>query len=219
MKTTIDTNKQYKIQKKIQKEREKFEKDIQKKKEFILKSQKQQLNKLKEKIEKRWEYKIKVYENRKRKMMEKRIRDIEWKKPLKKNVVSVSKSRLKEKLLTLIQKYVRLRDSNKQWIGRCISCWKLVHRTKADGWHYISRMYKWTAYDERNINLQCKYCNWMLNWNQLEYRKNLIKKIGLEQVEELEKNKNNKIDYSLQELYDLIDSYEKLIKIELDKKS
>jgi hypothetical protein len=36
------------------------------------------------------------------------------------------------------------------------------------------------------VNSQCKKCNYFLSGNLLEYRKNLIVKIGLEAVEKLD---------------------------------
>jgi hypothetical protein len=115
---------------------------------------------------------------------------------------------LKKKLYELVQKYARLRDSDKRWRWTCISCWRRIKRDKADGGHYISRIHMSTAFDPINIHLQCKGCNGMLWWNILEFRKNLIKKIGEKKVLELEKKKYQIKKRTKQELETLISYYE-----------
>ena len=118
---------------------------------------------------------------------------------------------IKNKLYELVQKYARLRDSDKYGWWKCISCWKKVRWDKADWWHYISRSNLSTAFDPMNIHLQCKYCNGMLHWNYIEYRKNLIKKIGLEEVERLERLKHKTRKRTKQELEEKIDYYSELV--------
>ena len=88
--------------------------------------------------------------------------------------------------------YIRERDKE----CNCISC-------GSDG----SSGVKWNAghfktvgarpdlrFDERNCNKQCEYCNTYLSGNTAEYRKSLIKKIGVEEVQDLEREriKNSK---------------------------
>ena len=41
-------------------------------------------------------------------------------------------------------------------------------------------------FEEDNVNSQCKHCNYFMSGNLLNYRKNLINKIGLERVERLD---------------------------------
>ena len=87
------------------------------------------------------------------------------------------------------QRFIRLRDAFDG--GNCISCGKYIQWDKGcDAGHYISRRHKVSLFDEANCHAQCKYCNDYLHGNLLEYRKYLIRKIGLEKVEALEDNKN-----------------------------
>jgi hypothetical protein len=79
--------------------------------------------------------------------------------------------------------YIRARDAGKG----CISC----GRHDADKWnagHFISVGANRTLrFEEDNIHLQCaRPCNKDKGGNIVEYRKALIKKIGLERVEWLE---------------------------------
>jgi len=90
---------------------------------------------------------------------------------------------LKKKVQDECNKYIRLRDSKEP----CISClysgtgrqWHAGHYRPQGGNSAL-------RYDERNIHKQCSICNTHKSGNLAEYRKNLIKKIGLESVEELE---------------------------------
>jgi len=79
----------------------------------------------------------------------------------------------------IFNKYIRLRDGN-----ICISCGKVITGQVHAG-HYLTD--KALRYNENGTNSQCVKCNNWLSGNQIEYRINLIKKIGLPAVEELER--------------------------------
>ena len=80
----------------------------------------------------------------------------------------------------IAQLYARLRDNN------CISC-GTTHTQQWDGGHYMkAEIYSGVKFNELNIHKQCVYCNKWLDGNLIFYRKNLITKIGIEQVEQLE---------------------------------
>lgn len=87
-------------------------------------------------------------------------------------------------LIQLAQKetneYVRLRDQDKP----CISCGV---RSVSDAGHYIAvgRCEK-LRFDLDNINGQCEKCNRFGGGEIIDYRQNLIKKIGIDRVENLE---------------------------------
>lgn len=77
-------------------------------------------------------------------------------------------------------KFIRFRDQNKV----CVSCnQKSVLQA---GHFYSAGHYPILRYNENNCFGQCKKCNLFLSGNLNEYRKNLIKKIGREKVEELD---------------------------------
>ena len=68
-------------------------------------------------------------------------------------------SKLKAKLDKVFSQFVRLRDSDDEGFGRCITCSKSVFYKASDAGHFISRTYLATRFDPRNVNLQCKGCN------------------------------------------------------------
>ena len=119
---------------------------------------------MKEKAQQKYEKNLDKYLKDQNRRFEKLKREIEWKKPLKKLEKKDSLKPLKKKLYELVQKYARLRDSDKYGRGRCISCWKKVRWEKADGGHYISRSNMSTAFDENNIEIPYSQIDVHMKW-------------------------------------------------------
>ena len=84
--------------------------------------------------------------------------------------------------------YIRLRDTE-NGIGQCISCKKVLKIPSAQaqaGHYYSAGNYPMLRFDESNVHLQCKKCNYFLSGNLLEYQVNLVKKISIEKVKWLD---------------------------------
>jgi hypothetical protein len=78
--------------------------------------------------------------------------------------------------------WIRKRDEGKP----CISCGRF-HEGQHHAGHYLSVGARpELRFEEKNANLQCSACNNYLSGNIVLYRKNLIERIGLENVEWLE---------------------------------
>ena len=97
-----------------------------------------------------------------------------------------------------VNKYIRLRDHGKP----CISCGSLPEQKAGgtmDAGHYRSRgAASHLRFNVLNIHSQCVKCNRFNSGNAIDYRINLIDKIGLELVETLEKDNQPRkftIDY------------------------
>ena len=104
--------------------------------------------------------------------------------------------------------WIRKRDAGQP----CISC-KNPTPKKVNAGHYIaSGKSKFLTFNEHNVHLQCEYCNTFLSGNLLEYRINLIEKIGIEKVEYLEENRHITKKYLRSELLAIIEKYKKLLK-------
>jgi len=102
----------------------------------------------------------------------------------KKLKVENKKSGAKQGCWKWFSLFIRERDKKEN----CISCKK--SRSSYHCGHYIPKSKGEQFYfNEENCNKQCSYCNLFLSGNLAKYRTNLIKKIGLEKVEELEKLK------------------------------
>lgn len=84
--------------------------------------------------------------------------------------------------------YIRLRDT-KNGIGQCISCKKILKIPSAQaqaGHYYSGGNYPLMKFEESNVHLQCKKCNYFLSGNLLEYQINLVKKIGIDKLKWLD---------------------------------
>lgn len=88
--------------------------------------------------------------------------------------------KLKLKAQNVFNSFVRERDKN---LG-CISCgsWNQIQA----GHFYSAGNHNNLRFHEHNVNSQCKKCNYFLSGNLLNYRTNLIVKIGIENVEQLD---------------------------------
>ena len=132
----------------------------------------------------------------------------DWKEKKKKLKEKVkTKSDYLKELQVVFNTYIRARDQNKG----CISC-GVTFQTKYDAGHYKSvGGSPELRFNELNVHGQCVYCNQHLHGNIVEYRKRLIKRIGLEEVYNLETNHEAK-HYSIPELIEMKVIYKTKIK-------
>ena len=85
------------------------------------------------------------------------------------------------------------------------------------GHYYSAGSYPQIEFNEDNVHLQGKSDNYFKSGNQLEYRKNLIKKIGSERVETLDRLSSQRgFKHDRFTLIDIIVTYQKKVK-ELEK--
>lgn len=124
---------------------------------------------------------------------------------------STDLAKLKRKLEGIFNEYIRRRDCVGGY-GLCISCNKPYQYEKLQAGHFWSKgAYPAIRYDERNVHSQCAGCNLFRHGNHGEYRLGLIQKIGQEEVDKLEQDRNLARKYTVSELVDLIELYEKKI--------
>jgi DNA repair exonuclease SbcCD ATPase subunit len=94
-----------------------------------------------------------------------------------------------------VNKYIRLRDADQP----CISCSRF-HSGQYHAGHYRTvGSCPELRFEEYNIHKQCSACNNHLSGNIINYRINLIRKIGLEKVEWLE-GKHEPKHYTIDDL-------------------
>jgi len=99
-------------------------------------------------------------------------------------------SQLRKMATKYFNLYIRLRDTDENGYGVCISSGRrlTLGDTRTHCGHYFSAgHYPSLAYNEDNAHLQSLSDNYFKSGNLLDYRVNLIKKIGEERVLELEK--------------------------------
>lgn len=126
------------------------------------------------------------------------------------------KNVLKRKAIQVFNEYIRKRDKDLP----CVSCDFVPHYNEKG--EYVTRQIHAGHYrpagnvailrfDERNVHSQCSICNNHLSGNLVNYRKELIKRIGLDQVEELEATNQPK-SYTIEEYAEIIKTYKQKIK-------
>lgn len=103
-----------------------------------------------------------------------------------------SLSQLKKELTKVFNAFIRKRDLLAGDMFKCISCGKIKSKEQLNAGHYYSAgNHSSLRWHEDNVHGQCIQCNNYLHGNLLNYRKNLIDKIGLERVEKLDNAKHN----------------------------
>ena len=128
---------------------------------------------------------------------------------------------LQEKLKTLsdyekeakkvFQEFIRLRDKDLP----CISCGKSNCPDWAGGHYFAAGMYSGMIFNEDNCHKQCNsHCNKFLSGNLLEYRRGLIERYGIDFVERIEMQANEKraYKYSKDELQKIKEYYKNKVK-------
>ena len=92
-------------------------------------------------------------------------------------------------------RYIRVRDCKRP----CVSCRQPAHIGQRHASHYRSRAAApQLAFNVFNVVASCAQCNAMKSGNIVEYRKELINRIGRDRVEALENNNakaNHTVDY------------------------
>lgn len=127
----------------------------------------------------------------------------DWKKQKK---VLKDKVKTKSDYVKDLQKQVNLFIRNRDRYKPCISCNKPL-KSKFDAGHYRSAGgFPELRFNENNIFGQCVRCNRDLHGNLIEYRINLIRRVGAEVVDWLEKKHEPK-HYTISELKEMTKEY------------
>ena len=102
----------------------------------------------------------------------------------------MDRKKLLETYTDVFQTWIRWRDD---W--KCITCGTRIfnNRTLLHAGHYYTRGNIGIKFDEVNVNGQCSRCNEFEHLNEQEgkgiYRQALIRKYGLEEIEELDQRR------------------------------
>lgn len=112
-----------------------------------------------------------------------------------------------KKAQAAFNRYIRLRDYDQP----CISCGR-YDVVQWHAGHYRSvKSAPELRYNEANAHRQCSQCNDRLSGNLVEYRKGLIDRIGIEAVEDLERERPP-AKWTIQEIREIESKYKKLAK-------
>jgi hypothetical protein len=118
-----------------------------------------------------------------------------------------SKSEWLKEAQTVFNQFIRLRDKDLP----CISCQRF-HTGQYHSGHYRScGAHPELRFDEINVHKQCSACNNYLSGNIVEYRINLISKIGIDAVNYLE-SKHEPKHYTIEDIKTLKAIYKEKVK-------
>ena len=123
---------------------------------------------------------------------------------------------LKAKAQKVFNEYIRLRDSEGDYF-KCTSCRGVKPMSLANAGHFYSvGHYDGLRYDEDNCHIQCIECNKFLHGNLIEYRDNLVDKIGLGEFQKLQFKaglyKRNGYKFTRTEVTEIIKLYTQKLK-------
>ena len=108
---------------------------------------------------------------------------------------------------TVFNTFIRLRDKDLP----CVSCGAEKCEEFHAG-HYIASTYQYLRFNEFNVHKQCSKCNTHLRGNSIPYRIELIKRIGLEEVEYLENSRHMMLEITIPEIKEKIKEYKEKIR-------
>lgn len=137
-----------------------------------------------EKIERKKKSYIKKKEEEYHRKMMNEIREFEW-RPKKEYKTPAPKIKPLQFALDIAQENAKLRDTDADGNGYCISCDKYCTWGEMAWWHWQSRRFINICLEPENINAQCHSCNWTTGprWDVLakervneHYAKNMDKK-------------------------------------------
>lgn len=130
--------------------------------------------------------------------------NIVWNKKPKTKVQTSPIDRDESRAWWWFSKYIRLRDclrtTGNPEIFKCCSCWAITHFSKWDAGHFISRSYKQTKFDERNVYAQCQKCNRYQQWCWDQMYDLILRLHGQSVIDELLQKRSEitkYIDYSM----------------------
>jgi len=114
-------------------------------------------------------------------------------------------NQLISKATTVFNRFIRNRDHDES----CISCGNFT--TLQAGHYYSAGRFPALRFNENNVHGQCMKCNYYESGNLINYRKNLIHKIGIDEVEKLdrvaEQSKQNQFKWDALYLIEIIEKY------------
>ena len=120
-----------------------------------------------------------------------------------------TRSKLVKKLDTVFSLYIRIKDSNKEGIGTCVTCGKQDHYKNLQAGHFQSRKHYATRWDEDNVKIQCVGCNVFKYGEQFLFSKYL----GNNLSEELLDKSRNIVKFTNIELEEMVTEYSNMLKI------
>lgn len=136
-------------------------------------------------------------------------------------------SKWKKKLDSVFSLFIRLRDTDKNGFGRCISSGRLIYyiidengeiKSNCDNGHFENRAIMSLRFSELNCNAQSRFDNQFREGEKDNYEKGIIKKYGEEGLKEIKKTKMTSKKYTTIDFIALYAHYEQQVAFLLSTK-
>ncbi len=98
----------------------------------------------------------------------------------------ISRGSWVKKLDTVFSQWIRLTYADQNGNVKCYTCPKVLHWKSMQNGHYVSRSVRVSRWNPNNCRPQCYGCNCMHGGQPITFRENLIKELGLQEVEYIE---------------------------------
>jgi len=92
---------------------------------------------------------------------------------------------------TWFSRFIRLRASDENGVGKCFTCGRIKEVKHMDCGHFVKRQHSATRFNEYNCQLQCKHCNAFEQGKDAIFRENLVSLYGEKIVLLLESSKRS----------------------------
>jgi len=117
-------------------------------------------------------------------------------------------SKLIKKAQEKFNRFIRERDLQHNDMFVCISCKGVKPKSQMNAGHYYpAGTCGALRFNENNVHGQCIKCNYHQHGNLTPYRKHLIEKIGLKEVERLDMMSKQPFKHDRIKLIELIEQY------------
>ena len=94
-------------------------------------------------------------------------------------------SNLKKKVWTKFSLYIRLKETDKNGYGKCVTCGNTRHYSELQAGHFIDGRGNSILFDQRGVHIQCCGCNIFKSGNKLHYWKWMEANYGRGVIDEL----------------------------------
>lgn len=131
----------------------------------------------------------------------------------------ISRAGLIKKLDAIFSTFIRLRDTDANGYGKCITSGQFIHFDNADCGHFISRNNMATRYAEKNCNLQGRQDNRFLSGRQYEHGLAINNKWGKGTAEMLLIKSKSRVHFHPFELETMIKHYQQQVDVLKKKKN
>ena len=123
-----------------------------------------------------------------------------------------SRSQVVKTLDNVFSQYIRLKAMDRDGLVQCVTCTTRLEPKYMQNGHYYSRAKYPTRWLEENCHPQCMRCNIFLKGNYTEYALFMVRKYGIEKVEQMRELSLTSQKITTAELKEKIDYYRSLIK-------